>query len=147
LQLREAAMTGLTIWMNQELSKLKKELDVLYDRMCRDYGMPSLLSGGGSLDVSETDEKVLIKATLPDLDPEDLDLTITEDVLTIQGRSTRTVERGEKTLERAGSFRSSMKLHCKIEVDQIKASYKEGVLEITLPKCPPPLSKRLKITS
>jgi HSP20 family protein len=140
-------MTGLTVWMNQELSRLKRDLDVLYDRMCRDYGMPSLISGGGSLDMSETDDSVLIKAALPDLDPNDLELSIAEDVLTIQGHSTQTMEHEEREYKRTGRFSSSLKLHCKVEVDQIKASFKEGVLEITLPKCPPPPTKRLKVTS
>jgi HSP20 family protein len=146
VQFRETAMTGLTVWMNQELTKLKKDLDILYDRMCRDYGMPSLLSGG-SVDVSETDDKVLIKANLPDIDPKDLDISIIEDVLTIEGRSIQAVEHDERTIERSGRYRSSLKLQCKVEVDQVKASFKEGVLEIIMPKCPPPLSRRLKVTS
>jgi HSP20 family protein len=140
-------MNGLTVWMNQELSKLKRDLDVLYDRMCRDYGMPSLISGAGSVDMSETDDSVLIKAELPGLDPNDLEISITEDVLTIQGRTIQKEGDEGTAVKRTDSFSSSLKLHCKVEVEQIKATFREGVLEVTLPKCPPPQSRRLKITS
>ena len=140
-------MNGLTIWMNQELSKLKRDLDGLYDRMCRDYGMPTLMSGAGAVEVSETGDSVTIKAALPDVDPNDLELSITDDVLTITGRSAGTSEDEEREVKHRGSYSSRLKLPCKIEVDQIRAIYKEGILEVTLPKCPPPQSRRLKITS
>jgi HSP20 family protein len=141
-------MNGLTLWMNQELSKLRKDLDVLYDKMCQDYGMPTLISGGGvPIEMRESEKEIQIKATLPNLNPEDLELSLTDDVLTIEGRSTKKTEHEQGSVERTGHFKSSMRLRCKVEVEQIKATFKEGSLEITLPKCVPPPSKRLKITS
>jgi HSP20 family protein len=90
------------------------------------------------LDVSETDEEVTISAELPGLEPEDINITVDRNCLNISGE-----KRAEKEdqgqhycrVERSyGSFQRSIPLPDELDEDKIDATYKRGVLKVTVPK-------------
>lgn len=90
------------------------------------------------IDISETENEIRISADLPGLQEKDIDLTLQDNVLTIRGE-TKT-ERDEKNqdyhvMERArGVFVRSLRMPFRIDANQVQASFKEGVLNITIPK-------------
>jgi HSP20 family protein len=90
------------------------------------------------IDVSETDNEIRITAELPGLQEKDVDLTLRDDVLTIRGEAK--TEREEKkqdyhVMERArGTFVRALHLPFSIDANRVQAAFKDGVLNITIPK-------------
>jgi HSP20 family protein len=99
------------------------------------------------VDIVERDDDILVRAELPGVDKKDVDISTTENTVTIKG-STRTEEKEEKgdyyRCEIAsGSFSRTVTLPGNVDSTKAKASFKDGVLELTLPKVEK--SKRQKI--
>jgi len=90
------------------------------------------------VDVKETDKEVLIKADLPGIKKEDIDVSVDEDQLVIKGeRKMKKEEKGKDYIRverNYGSFYRSFSLGVPVKEDEIRADYKNGVLEITIPK-------------
>lgn len=104
------------------------------------------------IDVSETKNNVVVKAELPGLDEDKIDIEISKNILTIRGE--KSVERDEKNenyhiVERSsGSFARSLSLSFEVNPDEVKASFNNGVLTINIPKPQPaaPQKNKIKIT-
>ena len=81
---------------------------------------------------------MVVKAELPGLSKEDLDVTLTESTLTLKGEKKKEEEVREKNFYRSerssGSFVRTIELPSEVKTDQTKASFKNGILEIRLPK-------------
>jgi len=92
------------------------------------------------LDVSETDKELTLTAELPEVDEKDVELTLTDDVLTIRGEKKReqTQRNGDyHMVERSyGSFARSLRLPFAVDQDKVDARFEKGVLTVTLPKPP-----------
>jgi len=92
------------------------------------------------VDVRETDEALVVSAELPGLAEEDFDISLEEDVLTLKGEKHSEHEEkreGFKHVETvSGSFERRLRLSCEVDADKVKATYKNGVLTVTLPKRP-----------
>lgn len=103
------------------------------------------------VDIKETDKEIQIKADLPGMKLEDIDVSVDEDQLIIKGE--RKVEKEEKEkdyvrVERSyGSFYRSFSIGIPVKADEIKASYKDGVLEISLPKTEAKKPKKIEIST
>ena len=91
-----------------------------------------------ALDISEERDNLIVKADLPGLKKEEIDISVDGSVLTIRGeRKSEKEDKGKNyyRLERAtGSFQRSVDLGINVSEEKIKASYKDGVLEVVLPK-------------
>ncbi len=93
-----------------------------------------------SMDVSETDQQFEVTAELPGLDEENLEVTLTDGVLTIKGEkksesSDEDKQRSHYRLERSyGAFRRSLPLPPEADAEQVSASFDKGVLRITIAK-------------
>ncbi|MFP4316928.1 MAG: Hsp20/alpha crystallin family protein [Desulfovibrionales bacterium] len=141
-------MNGLSLWKNQELMRLRDELDFLYERMCRDFGVGQVSWKRPKVSMLEHEDHLQVSIELPGIEPEDLDLSIVDDdKLILQAKKTQDIKRDHKSFRKTGSFSSSLKLPCKVKVEDVQATFREGVLVITMPKCPPPSPKRLQISS
>ncbi|NIN01155.1 MAG: Hsp20 family protein [candidate division Zixibacteria bacterium] len=124
----------------RELANLREEMDKMWSRFFGEW--PSLEPFRGewapSLDVSETKDSIVVNAEVPGIDPKDIDISLTNDVLTIKGEKKHEQEEKEENYHRIersyGSFSRSTRLPREVQSDKIKASYKNGVLKITLPK-------------
>jgi HSP20 family protein len=120
------------------------EFDRLFDEAWRGFGLalPTREAAfAPRVDVSESDEAYTVRADLPGLEEKDIQVSLEEGVLTIQGKhETEQKEEGEKGvryLERAhGSFHRSIQLPAEVDADKVSASYRQGVLTVTLPKRP-----------
>jgi HSP20 family protein len=102
-----------------------------------------------SLDVAETKNEIVVKAEVPGLEPKDIDISLSDGLLTIKGEKKQEREEKEENyhlVERSyGSFTRSIRLPNEVQSDKIKASYKNGVLKVVLPKSEEAKKKEVKI--
>jgi len=102
-----------------------------------------------SVDIYETPETIVMKAELPGLGREDIDIQIRDNTLTLRGerRFAKDVhEENYLRIERAyGSFQRSFTLPTTIQQEKIRAVFKDGVLELTLPKAEGSKPKKIAI--
>lgn len=91
-----------------------------------------------AVDVYEEKDHVVIKAEIPGLAKEDISVQLTDSTLTIKGEKKREEEVKEDDYYRCersfGSFTRTVGLPCEVKADQVKASFKNGVLEVRMPK-------------
>ena len=101
------------------------------------------------VDVAETDSDVTVKATLPGTKPEDVEITVTEGVLTIRGESrheeTTDKENYHRREIRYGAFSRSLPLPANVDQEQAEAEFTDGVLQIRLPKTDDARPKTIKV--
>jgi HSP20 family protein len=116
---------------------MNRLFDDVFNRF--DVGMPSSfgrMASWPSLEVNATDNEVRISAELPGLDPKDVEILVEGDVLTIRGeKKSETEDKDRRFSERYyGRFERSLRLPFAVEDDKAEASFKNGVLTLTLPK-------------
>ncbi|HEX6949187.1 MAG TPA: Hsp20/alpha crystallin family protein [Nitrospira sp.] len=125
-----------------------RELEDMSERLNRVFSRPSLRNSGKenltvadwmpTVDISETDGEYLIKAELPEVKKEDVKVTVENGVLTLQGERRQEKEEKGKRFHRVerlyGSFVRSFSLPESVDESGVKAEYKEGVLNLHLPK-------------
>ena len=101
------------------------------------------------VDIKETDKEIQIKADLPGMKKEDINISVDEDQLIIKGErreEEKKIDKDYVRIERSyGSFYRSFDIGVPVKSDQIKASYKEGVLELVLPKAEAKKPKKIEI--
>ncbi len=95
---------------------------------------------GPRVDVHETEKELRISAELPGLNEKEIDVSLSKDVLTISGEKKQECEQNVKgwyRMERSyGAFSRSVSLPCEVDNDSCKASFKNGVLTVSLTKTP-----------
>lgn len=114
----------------------------MMDRTFEDFfsRTPMATDGYGivDLDMAQTDEDVIIKASVPGVDPDDLNIAVTGDTLTIRGevKEDKEIEEADYQIKerRIGSFARSVLLPSAVVADKAKAEFENGVLKLTLPK-------------
>ncbi len=128
------------------LLDLRTQMDRLFDEFYNAgtelspffKGFEELGDFAPKMDIDETEKEFTVSAELPGLKPEDVDISLHDNVLTIQGE--KRAEKEEKDqhsyhMERSfGSFSRSVRLPGEVEAGKIDASLKDGLLKITLPK-------------
>ena len=137
-------MSELTLWKKQELDKLRKDLDLLFRRFRRGFGVPRTLLEAAesfSTEFSETEEMLVLSTDLTGIKPEDIQISVTEDTLNLKAEmredSIDTEENFQRIEKRSHSFSRSISLPCRIIAEEVKATYKDEILKIELPKCKP----------
>ena len=107
------------------------------------------LSWGMPLDVVENEDAYLVKANIPGIDPKDIEITFTDNVLTIKGEQQSEDEVKENRYHmrerRYGAFSRSISISDRINSDKITASYENGVLTLSLPKAEEAKPKHIEI--
>jgi len=103
-----------------------------------------------TVDISETGDEVIVKAEVPGMTKEDISVFLQDNVLTLRGEKKQEKEEKEKTFHRVersyGSFVRSFTLPTLVQADKVKAAYKDGVLQITLPKAEEVKPKEISIS-
>ena len=127
------------------LALWQQDMDAMFDEFFRGFGLAPF---GGfdvgtdafspKVDVADSETELRITAELPGMGVEDVDVSVTQDVLTISGeKREETEDRGTDyyRVERSyGSFRRAIPLPCAVDPDEADAAFVKGVLTITLPK-------------
>jgi HSP20 family protein len=102
-----------------------------------------------ALDVMEAEDAFQVKASLAGINPDDLDITLTDNVLTIKGeiKEQDAIDEGKYHLRerRFGIFQRSIALPVPVNADKIEATYKDGVLTLNIPKVEEVKPKRINI--
>ncbi len=144
-------MFELTPWRPlNELSKLRREMDRLWEDF---FGEREVMTPEATwvpaVDVSETDDAIVVKAEVPGMDPKEIDISFSGDLLTIKGeKKQRTEEKKEnyhRIETRYGAFSRTIRVPVQVDADKIEASYDKGVLKIVLPKKEEAKPKQIEI--
>jgi len=103
------------------------------------------------MDISETDDKLQIRLDTPGVEPEDIDIQVSGNQLTISGQRKEEEEKEGETFYRverqSGSFSRSVTLPYPVDGDKIDASSHGGVLTVSLPKCEEAKPRRVEVKS
>ena len=135
----------------QEMSSLQRQLNRLFD----DALAPDNWDEWGNLskipaaELSETDDAVHLKLEVPGMEAKDLDIQVMADRVAIAGErksETRSEEKGTTRSEfRYGKFQRVIPLPARIQNDRVSAEYKDGILNLTLPKAEEEKNKVVKV--
>jgi HSP20 family protein len=110
----------------------------------------NLTTWAPAVDIYENEQELTVKAHLPDVKPEDLDIRVENNILTIRGErkfEKKVDEKNYLRVERAyGSFSRSFSLANTVNTEAIKADYHDGVLTLTIPKREEAKPKQIKVT-
>jgi HSP20 family protein len=133
----------------QEMITLRHAVDRLFDTTFGPSTNGQPVTWGLALDVIEEDDEFLVKASVPGVNPDDLEITFNDNILTIKGESKAEEEVKEANYHlrerRYGSFSRSISLGTRVSADKIQASYENGVLTLRLPKAEEVKPKRITI--
>jgi HSP20 family protein len=135
----------------REMVTLREAMDSLFENAMITplTGGQQTMGGNLPLDVTENEDNFVVKASVPGIDPNDLDITVNADVLTIKGEMKAEQEKqGERyhlRERRWGSFARSISLPAPVKADAVEADYHNGVLTLTLPKTEEVKPKRITI--
>ena len=126
-----------------------------FDRMFEDARPFRALTGDGNgtsyfpVDVFETGEEVVVKASLPGVKPEDIDISVHGDVLTIKGESKEETEEKAQNWyrheRRYGAAIRQLTLPSEVSADKAQATFEDGVLRLALPKSETAKPKTIKV--
>jgi len=126
------------------------------DRLFGDFFGPRVVAWepaelGFALDVYETDDAVVVKGALPGVRPEEVDISVTGDVLTIKGETKSEEETKDGNYHRRelryGAFARSVALPTLVDHDKAEATFENGILTISLPKAEEVKPKSIKIAA
>lgn len=141
---------------NHPVATLQRDIGRVFDDFWANFDRPfSLMNGvfGGAwptADVSETDKAVEVVVELPGMDEKDIDVTVTDDMLTIRGEKKSETEKNEKgyfvSERKFGSFHRSIPLPTSVDTSKVDARFKKGILTVTLPKTAEAQEKVKKIS-
>jgi HSP20 family protein len=91
-----------------------------------------------AIDIEENNGNLMVRAEIPGMKKEEIKVSVKDDVLTISGERSRENETKDKTVHRIersyGQFRRMISLPAQVDADKVKATYKDGVLNVILPK-------------
>ena len=133
-------MRALTPWTG--MTSFKKEMDRLFDRFFEPASgeMSVLGEWEPKVDIAETKDAITLKAEVPGVDQKDITILLQDGVLTIKGEKEEEKEEKDKRYHRVersyGAFARVMRLPSAVDESKAAASFKDGVITITLPKAP-----------
>ena len=123
---------------------LRREMERFLDRYAEPAWEPFATMTGGAwapmLDVAETKDAMIVQAELPGIEAKDIGIELTGDLLTLKGEKEKMTEEKEERYHRAertyGAFLRSVRLPMAVDGSKVTATFKDGVLVVTLPKTP-----------
>jgi HSP20 family protein len=135
----------------QQLSSLRDEIDRLFESpfSLLQEKQPFFTNWGPALDLYEDKDNIYLKAEVPGVKKDDIEITLHEGTLTLSGE-----RKGDKRVEGAiplrgerfvGRFSRSVTVPTPVETDKVTASYREGILSVVLPKAEEAKPKQIQI--
>lgn len=129
--------------------------DALERMIQENFGRPAgsilpALRGAVPLDVIEKDDSFEVRASLPGINPDDVNISVQGETLTIRGETTGERERKEENWilreRRSGSFYRTVTLPAPLDADRANARFEQGVLVLTIPKAETAKAKQIPVT-
>ena len=136
-----------------DLRQMQNSMDRMWRRMGtsarNSEESPEMEAWAVPLDVTRQGENTVIRASMPGVSPEDIHVSIEDNVLTIKGHSTKEVQdEGETYLmreRRTGSFHRALRLPDSVDPEKVEPRYDNGVLTITVPKAEAKRARQLQV--
>ena len=145
-------MSELIPWMDKEINKMRRDMERLFDRYLPDIGAELFLedvSCGISFDTTSTKDAISIRAVIPGVDPESLDISLADDKLTIKGRKKSESVEGNGFYQRVErklcSFSRTIPLPFRADTEEIRATLNKGILNILVPRWKPEKARLIKV--
>ncbi|MFL5240898.1 MAG: Hsp20/alpha crystallin family protein [Gemmataceae bacterium] len=144
------------------MTRFRREMDALFDRFFGPW--PSLFdspmapadwSGGldrfWDVDIQDTDKDILVRAEAPGLEPKDFDINVTGNTLTIRAEHKQEKQENQEgyrySERRMGQFHRSISLPAAVKAGEVEAHYRNGVLELRLPRAEVAQRRRIEVKS
>ena len=137
----------------RDIISLRERMDKLFEdslsrfRTPDEETMPTFWSP--AVDIYETDEHIVLKAELPGVDRKEVSVEVKDNTLLLKGERKREKELKEENFHRIersyGTFMRSFSLPVTVKQDEVKARFKDGILEVTLPKAEVAKPKQVKV--
>jgi HSP20 family protein len=152
-------MATMTRWDPfQDLRNAQEELGQMSPMLAHALGLHAQQQGAAAsgtpawapaLDISERKDAYLVTVELPGVEPDDLEITLEDGLLTIQGERHSTQDSSEQQFHRVerryGAFRRAITLPAQVQAEQIEATVDNGVLQIVVPKMEEAKPKRIQV--
>ena len=134
-----------------QLSTLRNEINRLFDEPYSGLERSEAFnSWGPAVDLYEDKDNLIVTAELPGMRKEDIDISFHDGSLTIAGERKHEKQYGEGEEQRSerffGRFQRTVALPKQVDPGAVKASYKDGVLKVTLPKAPEAKPKQIEVS-
>ena len=136
----------------QQLTTLRDEIDRLFETPfsgLTEGSQPFMSGWSPALDVYEDKDNLIVKAELPGMKKEEIEISLQDGVLTLSGERKENAKHEGAELHRSerfvGRFQRTLTLHAEVQVDQVKATYQDGILTVTLPKHEAAKPKQIQI--
>ncbi len=141
----------LAAWPS-EVFGLQREVNRMFDNFFRG-GSPDdstqLSAWTPAVDIAEQQDAYLVKVELPGVNKDDVKITLESNILTIRGEKKQDKETSKENYHRVercyGSFQRSFTLPTTVKADRIEAIYKDGILNVTLPKAEEAKPKQIEV--
>ena len=133
-------MRSLTPWTG--MTNLKQEMDRMLERVFEGKWdeFPAVGDWAPSMDISETKDSLIAKVEAPGMDQKDIQISLQENLLTIKGEKKQEKEERDERYHRVersyGSFTRSVRLPVGVDGSKVTATFKNGLLTVTMPKTP-----------
>lgn len=143
-------MTNITRWNPlREMMNLRNEIDRLFDQSLDWPIQGTTTLNELAIDLSETDEAYVVHASVPGIQPDDLDISITDNVLSIQGDFQEEKDEDKKQWHlrerRYGRFARRLSFPTRVDSKAVDAQYTNGILTLTVPKAEEVKPKRITV--
>jgi HSP20 family protein len=140
----------LTLWEPfRELVTMRDDMDRLFDTFFGRQPQAMDEFWRPAIDIEENNGNLMVRAEIPGMNKDDIKVSVKEDLLKISGERKHENETKEKTFHRIersyGKFERIIRLPSEVDADKVKASYKDGVLNVTLPKPESMKPKRIDV--
>jgi HSP20 family protein len=131
---------------------LREEMDRVFEEFFGEAGFPTLREADWlpAVDIIEREDEIVVAMDVPAIDPKEVKITIIEDRLTVEGERKREEKFREEEYYRServyGSFLRSIQLPAEVVGEKASATYRDGVLTITVPRSRKPLAREIKVS-
>lgn len=138
------------VWSNwREVERLRHDMNRLFDRSGR--FAPNVATGYPAMNMWTNNDGVIVTAELPGIDPEELDISVRGNVLSVKGvRHAPTLEEGASYHRRErghGDFQRLFQLPFQVDASGVEAFYENGMLRITLPRAEADKPRKISIVA
>jgi HSP20 family protein len=123
--------------------RLHREMNRLFDEAFRNFDLPTLAGRGAlaemtwpNVELTATDKDITVTAEIPGMEEKDVEVLLSDGILTIRGEKKSEVENKERQFSECfyGRFERRIPVGSEVEEDKVEATFKNGILKVTMPK-------------